>query len=181
MAEHEFYKISCPRSVGWWFVIHLISSIGGLAVKILRKLSKLIALKRGFETLGNRARNRMTFDELSAVSDKLISLTCKGGIELPPDQADLPFLQFPRLENVVIWCKNASDLQLIATILENSISSSGHNFLKKLYLSSLSSDAYTYQLLSTSLTKVIKVSTWFPNCSVFIRVERFDLVLQSSR
>jgi hypothetical protein len=159
-----------------------------LAVQILRELPKLIALKRGFETLGNRTRNRMTFDELSAVSDKLISLTCKGGIELPPDQADLPFLQFPNLENVDVRCKNDSDLHFIASILVNSIPSSGRQSLKKLdlnyelylnYASLLSSDADTDQLLSTSLTKVIKVSTCFPNCSGFIRVERVENIARS--
>jgi hypothetical protein len=150
-----------------------------LAVQILSKLPKLEELKRG----GYYTYNRMSVDELSAVSGTLISLTCEGGFNLP-EQADIPLLQFPRLENVDVWCKNASDLQFIATLLENSIPSSGHGLLKKLELvhppavPSISF-ADTEQLLKMSLTKVIKVSTWFYNCSGFTRIEHVDFAFLS--
>jgi hypothetical protein len=126
----------------------------------------------------------MSVDELSAVSNTLISLTCRDGFELPPNQADIPLLQFLRLENVDVRCKNVSDLQFILSLLENSIPSSGHGFLKKLELlqppsvTSISS-ADTEQLLNMSLTKVIKVSTWFYNCSGFTGIEHVDFAFLS--
>jgi hypothetical protein len=123
----------------------------------------------------------MYVDELSAVSDTLISLACMCGFDLHSNQVDLPRIQFPCLENIDVWCKSETDLKFIINILENSIPSSGHRFLKKLNLfhdpSLLVST--NYGNFSTSLSNVIKVSTCFSNCSGFIRIESVGIATQS--
>jgi hypothetical protein len=111
----------------------------------------------------------MTVGELSAVSGKLISLTCGDGFYLPA-QADLSLLQFSRLELVYVRCQNDSDLQFIMNIIENS---SGCDFLKKLKL------FLDIDLSTTSLIKIIEVSNYFYNCSGFIRVDKAGVITQS--
>jgi hypothetical protein len=66
----------------------------------------------------------LSFDELSAVSPNLLSLSSGGGLNIDTFQIDLPLLSFPRLENVEIYSKNDSNLHFIIKILENSLSSS---------------------------------------------------------
>jgi hypothetical protein len=120
-------------------------------------------------------RGGVSVDELSEVSDKLISLnlislTCEDGFELP-GQA-FPLLRFPHLENVEIDTI-ASDLQFtvfILDILENSIPSSGCGLLKKLYLDL--GEVRDMSRITTSLIKVIEVRSYCYNIEDIARVER---------
>jgi hypothetical protein len=78
------------------------------------------------------------------------------------DQADLSLLLFSHLKNVSAWCKNDSDLQFIATILENSIPSSGHGFLNmfEISISGFTLSSTDCQQLCTSLTRIVEVCSY---------------------
>jgi hypothetical protein len=107
----------------------------------------------------------MTFDELSEVSDKLVSLTCNGGLLINHNQVEMHLMRFPRLEEVVIRGMDESDLKFIISILEDSIPTSDRRFLKNLDLdlsqSIFSLSSIDCQKLSSSLIKVIEVRVWF--------------------
>jgi hypothetical protein len=104
----------------------------------------------------------MSFDELSAVSNNLVTLECGSGFDFDTSIFDPAVLVFPCLENVVVEAKKYSDLQLILTILDNSIPQ-GRGCLKKLqlrYSPSTTSDDNTFVdhgLLTTSLINAIEV------------------------
>jgi hypothetical protein len=138
------------------FLISLIYIVGDTASQILRMLPKLEDLQR--------VDSPMSFDELSAVSKSLRSLTCLQGFDFGTAQVDIsPFIS-SRLETVEFYTEKDSDLHFIVNVLENSIPH-GQGFLKSLFLNNLRSSHPTtnssvdYSLLSASLIKVIEV--WF--------------------
>jgi hypothetical protein len=104
----------------------------------------------------------MSFDELSAVSKSMVSLTCMKGFDFSTAQVDISSLIFARLEKVMVESEKDSDLQFITTVLENSIPQ-GQRFLKSLVLCRSPSDQPTtnssvdYPQIIPSLIKVIEV------------------------
>jgi hypothetical protein len=135
--------------------------LGDTAAQILRKLPKLIVLERNGYPL--------SFDELSAVSSNLLSLSSGGGLNIDTFQIGLHLLSFPHLENVQIYSTNDSNLHLIIKILENSLSSSirrvGSLKSFKLYRSTFQEidllegtiSIVDYGKLRTSLNNIIEV------------------------
>jgi hypothetical protein len=95
----------------------------GLKSQILRMLPKLEELRRGDSS--------MPFDELSIVSKKLVSLTCVYEFDFDTADVDISFLIITHLENVKFVGKNASELQFITSVLDNSIPQ-GREYLKSL-------------------------------------------------
>jgi hypothetical protein len=124
----------------------------------------------------------LSFVEVSVVSKSLRSLACLNGFAFETAQVDISSLIFPCLETVVVESENDSDLQFIATILENSIPQLKILFLRK--------DAYTtdssvdYVLLCTSLMKIIKVRFSLSNLKTSpglnILTLSFDFLLQTA-
>jgi hypothetical protein len=103
----------------------------------------------------------MSFDELSTVSKNLVALRCDFGFDFDTSIVDISELIFPFLEKVVVKSKKNSDLQFIATVLENSIPQS-RGVLKSLFLGCAPAENLTdvyvdYRLLASSLIKVVKV------------------------
>jgi hypothetical protein len=128
-------------------------SLGDTASQILRMLPKLEELRRG-------VGYPMSFDELSAVSKYLVSLTCMKGFDIDTAQVDISSLRYPRLEKVKVESEKDSDLQFIANVLENSIPQ-GRVFLKSLVLRHIivatEDSSVDYSQLSASLVKIIQV------------------------
>jgi hypothetical protein len=128
--------------------------VGDTASQILCMLPKLEELRRD--------DSPMSFDELSTVSKNLVSLACLQGFDFDHVGIDISSLVFPCLENVKLSSDNASDMQFIANVLENSIPQ-GRVFLKSLVLRSLRSahpttnSSVDYAQVKTSLIKVIEV------------------------
>jgi hypothetical protein len=131
--------------------------LGDTAAQILRKLPKLIVLERkGYP---------LSFDELSAVSPNLLSLSSGGGLNIDTFQIGLPLLSFPHLENVQIYSSNDSNLHFIIKILENSSRRVGSLKSLELYRSTFQEivlregtiSTVDVVLLRTSLTNIIEV------------------------
>jgi hypothetical protein len=128
--------------------------LGNIASQILHMLLRLKVLRRD--------DSPMSFDELSAVSKNLVTLECLKGFAVDTAQVDISSLIFKRLERVKVKSENDSDLQFIATALENSIPR-GRRFLKSLQLCNPPSDqpssnsSVDFAQLSTSLIKIIEV------------------------
>jgi hypothetical protein len=98
----------------------------------------------------------MSFDELSAVSKNLISLTCMKGFDFDTPQADISSLIFPSLQEVRVVSEK-DDLHFIATVLENSIPR-GLGCLKILFLFHSPSDQpLDFAKMIPSLINVIEV------------------------
>jgi hypothetical protein len=156
LASHEFYQISCSWKSEWFVSDDLIPSLGDTASQILRMLPKIKVLCRDVSP--------MSYDEISAVSKSIVSLTCMKGFDFGPAHVDISSLIFTRLKKVDFKSEKDSDFQFIATVLKNSIPQ-GRGFLKSLFLMN-SRSAYPttnssvgYAQFIPSLIKVIEV--WF--------------------
>jgi hypothetical protein len=109
-----------------------------------------------------RYSSPMCYDELSAVSKDLVSLTCMKGFDFITEQDDISSLIFQRLENVLSKSENDSELHFITTVLENSIPQ-GRGFLKSLQLSippsalSTTNSSVVHAQFTASLIKIIEV------------------------
>jgi hypothetical protein len=75
----------------------------------------------------------LSFDELSAISKNLVSLTCLKGFDFSTAQVDISSLIFTRLKKVRVESENYSELNFIVNVLENSIPQ-GQGFLESLCL-----------------------------------------------
>jgi hypothetical protein len=107
----------------------------------------------------SRDASMMSFDELSAVSKDMNSISCDSGFNFNTSIVDTSALIFPHLEEVEVKSFNFFDLQFIATVLENSIPQ-GRGFLKNLLLRQTPRPGISYVdygKLSASLIKVIEV------------------------